>query len=112
MPMLDQVGELLVEERQQQTLDMQAINVSVSGNNHLVEFKTANIKHIACSRSQHVNDRANLFVLHNALQISFGNIEWLAFELEHSLELREASLSSTSTGRIALDDEQFSARGI
>src|SRR5712692_1302035 len=112
MPALDQVAELLVEERQQQALNMQTINIRVGGDDHAVELETSDVEGVARAGSQHVDDGTDLLVFDDALQIGLCHVERLALELEHRLEIGETPLTGAATGGVSFHNEQFSARGI
>src|SRR5579885_2493234 len=112
MAALDQVAELLVEERQQETLDVQPIHVGIGGDDDAMELQTADVEAVARPRAKHIDNRAYLLVFYDAFQVGLCHIERLAFELEYRLKLGETSLTGAPTGAVALDDEQFSARWI
>src|SRR5436853_2825825 len=101
-----------MEQGQQETLNMQSIDISIGGNNHTIEVETADVKGITRPGAEHINNRTDLFVFNNAFQVRLGYIERLPFEFENCLELRETPLASTSTSGIALDDIQFRPRVI
>src|SRR5436853_5828143 len=109
MALLDELTKLLVKKGKQQALDVQAIHIGVSGDDHAIELEATDIEEIARPGTKHIDDCPDLFVLDEAGQIGLGYVERLAFELEHGLKLREASRTSTTAGGVAFHDEEFRA---
>src|SRR5450432_1247320 len=112
MTALDQIAEVLMEQRQKQALNMQAIHVGISGDNDTIKFESADIKDIARARAQDIDNRANLFVFDDTFQIRLRHVQRLALQFEHGLKVGEASLPGTAAGGVALNDEEFCSRSI
>ena len=107
MPSLDQIAKFLVEEREQQALNVQSVHIGIGSDDDAVELQATNIEGVASSGSQHIDDRANLFVFDDTFQVRFGDIEWFSLKLEHGLKFGETPLTSTATGRVTFYDEEF-----
>ena len=107
MAPLDQLGELLVEEGQQQALDVQAVHVGVGEEDDPPELEPGVVEGGAGAAAEHGQDGADLLVLHDPLQVGLGHVEGLAAQLEHGLELGEAPLGGGAPGGVPLHDEQL-----
>ena len=60
---------VLVEKGKQQALDVQAIHIGVSGDDHAIELEATDIEEIARPGTKHIDDCPDLFVLNEAVQI-------------------------------------------
>ena len=87
MSSFDQIAKFLVKQCEQQALDVQPIHIGICGNDDSMELQATDIKGIAGTGTQHIDDRAYLFILDDTLQLSSSDIQRFPFELEHRLKL-------------------------
>ena len=101
MALLDEVGEELQEERDDEQTDMHAIDIGIGSDNNLVITKSIeSVLNIEGSLQE-----IEFLVFVNHFLGESERVERLSAEGEHSLRVHIAAFRDTSAGGIALGDE-------
>ena len=101
MAFLDEFGEELQEEGDDEQADVHAVDIGIGGYNHLVVAQGVESVLYVEGRLQQVE----LLVLVDHLLGESEAVERLAPEREHRLGVHIAALGDASAGRVALGDE-------
>ena len=102
MLLLDQVGEELKEEGDQQQADVHAVHVGIGGDDDAVVAQSVE----AVLDVERGLQQVELLVFVDDLLGQAEAVERLAAEAEDGLQVRVAALSDRSAGRVALGDEE------
>ena len=106
-------AHLAEEERQQQSADMRAVDVGVGHDDDLVIAQLVDIEVVAADAGAERRDqRADLLARQHLVEARALDVEDLAAQRQHRLELAVAALLGGAAGRIALDDEDLRLRGV
>ena len=101
MSFLDEVGEELQEEGDDEQTDMHAIDIGIGGHDDFVVAQCVEAVFDVESSLQQIE---LLVLIHHFLGESVG-VEWLATEREHRLGVDVAAFGDAAAGRVALGDE-------
>ena len=101
MPLLDQIGEELQEEREHKQANMHAVHIGIGGDNHLVVAQFIQSVLYVQRRLQAVE---LLVLVHHRLAQSVG-VERLSAQGEHRLRAHIAALGDRARRRETLRDE-------
>ncbi len=107
VPRLEQRAHVPVEERQQERADVGAVDIGVGRHDDPLVAGLVDIELLADARASRRDHVADLVVLQHAVQTVFLDVEHLAADREHGLELGVAGLLRAAASAVALDDEQF-----
>ena len=113
MALLDQLRHLPVEERQQQRADVGAVDVGVGHDDDLVVAQLSRRRsRRADAGAERGDDVGHLLGRQHLVDARALDVEDLAADRQHGLELALAALLGGAAGRVALDDEQLGVRRV
>ena len=106
------LGELPVEEREQQRADVRAVDVGVGHQHDLVVAELGEVELLADAGADRGDEGLDLLVLQRAVEPSPLDVQDLPPDREDGLELGVAGALGGAAGAVALDDEQLAQRGV
>jgi hypothetical protein len=110
---LDDVGEVAVEERQQQRADVRAVDVGVRHDDDGVVAQLADVVVVGADAGAERGDQGDdLLAGEHLVDAGLLDVEDLAAQREDRLGLAVASLLGRAAGRVALDDEELGVLGV
>ena len=112
MAALDDLRHLPVEEGQQQGADMGAVHVGVRHDDDLVVAQLLDVELLADAGAERGDQGADLLAGEHLVDAGALDVENLAAQRQHRLELAVAALLGGAAGGIALDDEQLGLGGV
>ena len=107
MTLLDDVGEVAVEEGQQERADMRAVDVGVGHDDDLVVAQLAEVEIVADAGAQGGDQRADLLAAQHPVEPGALDVEDLAAQGQDRLHAAVAALLGRAAGAVTLDDEQL-----
>ena len=106
MPVLDQLRHLAVEECQQQSPDMGAVDVGVGHDHDLVIAQLFEVELlVADGRAERLDQRADFLRAEHPVEARALDVEDLALERQDRLVVAIAPLLGGAAGAVALDQE-------
>ena len=105
--LLHQLHHLPVEERQQQRADVGAVDVGVGHDDDLVVAQLRDIEVVADAGAERGDDVGHLLGRQHLVDARALDVEDLAADRQHGLELALAALLGGAAGRVAFDDEKL-----
>ena len=108
---LHQLGDLPVEERQQQRADVAAVDVGVGHEDDLVVAELVEVELVADAGADRLDQRLDLLVLEHPVEAGALDVEDLPADREDGLRARIARLLGAAAGAVALDDEELALAG-
>ena len=110
MPGLDQFGEVPEEQRQQQHLDVRAVDIRVTQDADLAVAQAAQVGRVGWAvwvDTDRDRDVVYLVVRKKPIALDLPRIEHLAAQRQDRLRFLVAAHLGAATGRIALDQKEF-----
>ena len=104
---LQHVGQLPEEEREQQGPDVRAVDVGVGEDDHLVVAHLLPVEVFAGAAADSGDERLDLLVLEQAVDAGALDVEDLPPDGQDRLVARVARPLGAAAGAVALDNEQF-----
>ena len=104
---LQHVGQLPEEEREQQGPDVRAVDVGVGEDDHLVVAHLLPVEVFAGAAADSGDERLDLLVLEQAVDAGALDVEDLPPDGQDRLVARVARPLGAAAGAVALHDEQF-----
>ena len=110
---LDQLGQLAVEERQQQRADVGSVHVRVGHDDDAVVAQLLDVEVLGADAAPERRDhRPDLVAAQHLVEARPLDVEDLPLERQDRLELPVAPLLGRAAGRLALDDVQLAQRRV
>jgi hypothetical protein len=110
---LDDVGEVAVEERQQQRADVRAVDVGVRHDDDGVVAQLADVVVVRADAGAERGDQGDdLLAGQHLVDAGLLDVEDLAAQRQDRLGLAVAALLGGAAGRVTLDDEQLGVLGV
>ena len=109
VPTRNQLLHVTVEESQQQSANMGAINIGIAHNHDTTIAQPCNVELLANPHADRRNDIFDLLVFQHLVEARTLHIQDLTAQRQDSLEVAVASLLGGATRRITLDQVQFAA---
>ena len=101
MSLLDEFGEELKEEGDDEQADVHAVNISIGGDDHLIITEGVEaVFDVECCLQQ-----VELLVFVDYFLGQSEGIQWLASQREHSLGVHVTALGDAAAGGVTLGDE-------
>ena len=110
-PLADHLGHRAIEEGDQQSRDMGAIDVGVGHDHHPLVAQGVDVEARPGGDAEREREVRQLDVLAQLVGGGRGDVQDLAAQGQDGLGLAVARLFGRAAGRVALDDEQFGAVG-
>ena len=108
VPVFDQLRHLPVEEGQQQSADVGAVDVGVGHDHDLVIAQLLEVEFlVADRRAQRLDQGPDFLRAEHAVEARALDVEDLALERKDRLVVAVAALLGRAAGAVALDQEQF-----
>ncbi len=101
------LGQLAVEEREQQRADVRTVDIGVGHDDDLVVPELREIELLADAGARRGDERLDLLVAEHLVDTRTLDIEDLAADRQDRLEARVARLLGAAAGAVTLDDEEF-----
>ena len=110
---LDHLGKLAIEEREQQRPDVRAVDVCVRHDDDAVVAQLADVEVLgADSAAERRDHRLDFVAAEHLVEAGLLDVEDLALERQDRLEAAVAPLLGRSTCRLTFDDVEFALRGV
>ena len=106
----DQLGEMAEEQREQQHLDVRAVDVGVTQDTDLAIAQTAHVGGVVGAMRVHADGHrhvVHLVVGEQTVSLDLPGVEHLAAQRQHGLAFFVAAHLGAATRAVALDQKQF-----